>query len=98
MKLIGHMLQVRLAPRALLWPALVLLALPSTAGAAPTARSSATCSDYSNQADAQRAGDTRDADGDRIYCEALLCPCLKPGSGRRRGDDSAAASPDEKRS
>ena len=23
--------------------------------------------------------DTRDADGDGIYCEALPCPCLKPG-------------------
>ena len=27
------------------------------------------------------AGDTRDADGDGIYCETLPCPCLKPGSG-----------------
>ena len=34
------------------------------------ARASATCSDYSNQADAERARDTRDADGDGIYCES----------------------------
>lgn len=47
---------------------------------APTA-SAATCSDYSNQAAAQRAKDTLDGDGDGIYCEALPCPCLKPGSG-----------------
>jgi hypothetical protein len=39
----------------------------------------ATCSDYSYQGDAQRAMDTRDADGDRIYCESLPCPYLKPG-------------------
>jgi hypothetical protein len=44
-------------------------------------RISRTCSDYSNQADAQRAKDTRDADGDGIYCEDLPCPCLKPGEG-----------------
>src|SRR5213078_1104283 len=25
--------------------------------------------------------DTRDADGDGIYCEDLPCPCLKPGGG-----------------
>jgi micrococcal nuclease len=39
----------------------------------------ATCSDYSTQAEAQRAADTRDADGDGIYCESLPCPCLRPG-------------------
>lgn len=47
---------------------------------APAAQA-ATCSDYSNQAAAQREADTRDADGDGIYCEALPCPCLKPGDG-----------------
>src|SRR4051812_30858562 len=65
---------------ALLTLAAALLA-PSAAAAEPLARTSATCSDYSNQADAQRAADTRDADGDGIYCEDLPCPCLKPGSG-----------------
>ena len=39
------------------------------------AASGATCSDYPNQAAAQRAADTRDADGDGIYCESLPCPC-----------------------
>src|SRR4051794_30873115 len=38
-----------------------------------------TCADYPNQAAAQVAHDTRDADGDGIFCEALPCPCLKPG-------------------
>jgi hypothetical protein len=42
---------------------------------------SATCSDFSNQAAAQRAHNTRDGDGDGVYCESLPCPCLKPGSG-----------------
>jgi hypothetical protein len=41
----------------------------------------ATCSQYPNQAAAQRAADTRDADGDGIYCESLPCPCLRPGEG-----------------
>ena len=36
--------------------------------AAPVATASATCSDYSTQADAQRAADTRDTDGDGVYC------------------------------
>jgi len=30
--------------------------------------SAATCDDHPNQASAQRAKDTRDADGDGIYC------------------------------
>ena len=46
----------------------------------PSQASAATCSDYSNQAEAQRAADTRDADGDGIYCESLPCPC-STGSG-----------------
>jgi micrococcal nuclease len=55
---------------------------------APSAASAATCSDYSTQADAQRAADTRDADGDGIYCEALPCPCLRPGQGGGGGGGS----------
>jgi hypothetical protein len=38
------------------------------------AASAATCSDHSNQAEAQRAKDTLDADGDGTYCESLPCP------------------------
>src|SRR4051795_11572849 len=57
---------------------------PQAAGAGPGARIAATCSDYSTQADAQRAADTRDPDHDGIYCESLPCPCLKPGSGHHR--------------
>src|SRR3954470_1537950 len=58
----------------LLISALIVLAVPAPASAA-------TCSDYSNQADAQRAADTRDTDGDGVYCESLPCPCLRPGGG-----------------
>lgn len=54
--------------------ACVLVALLSAGSA-----QAKTCADYANQAAAQRAHDTRDADGDGIYCEALPCPCLKPG-------------------
>ncbi len=46
----------------------------------PSAASAATCSDYSTQAEAQRAADTRDSDGDGVYCESLPCPCAT-GSG-----------------
>jgi len=44
--------------------------------------SSGRCSDFSNQADAQRAANTRDADGDGVYCESLPCPCLKRGGSK----------------
>jgi hypothetical protein len=66
-----------------LWPA----ASPADQ---PVARAAATCADYPNQAAAQRAGDTRDADGDGIYCESLPCPCstAPPGSGGGSDDPS----------
>lgn len=34
----------------------------------PSSASAAVCGDYSNQASAQQAADTRDGDGDGIYC------------------------------
>ena len=55
----------------------------------------ATCSDYDTQAEAQRAADTIDADGDGIYCEALPCPCLKPGAGRLAQAPDHAAQADQ---
>jgi hypothetical protein len=49
-----------------------LVAWPAVSAATadpPTARAAlATCDDYENQAEAQQAKDTRDADGDGIYC------------------------------
>jgi hypothetical protein len=41
----------------------------------------ATCTAYPNQAAAQRAHDTRDPDGDGIYCESLPCPCANGDTG-----------------
>ncbi len=56
--------------------------LPTTqAETAPASgASSGRCSDFSNQAAAQRAANTRDGDGDGVYCESLPCPCLKKGA------------------
>jgi hypothetical protein len=53
---------------------IVVLGLPTTAQAT-------VCADYPNQAAAQRAADTRDADGDGIYCESLPCPCSTAAGG-----------------
>ncbi len=55
--------------------------------ASPVAHAAATCSQYPNQKAAQEAADTRDADGDGIYCEALPCPCSTRASGGGGGDD-----------
>jgi hypothetical protein len=64
---------------------------------APIAHASATCADYPNQAAAQRAADTVDADGDGIYCESLPCPCLMPGDDGGGGADPAPTpTPDPK--
>jgi hypothetical protein len=49
--------------------ALVTLAL------VPTSASAAVCADFPNQAAAQQAANTTDADHDGIYCESLPCPC-----------------------
>lgn len=70
---------------------LILLTAFLVAVMTPASASAATCSDYSTQADAQRAADTRDADGDGIYCESLPCPCLKPGSSGSGGGGSTPA-------
>jgi hypothetical protein len=59
---------------------LALGILAAVALSGPAAHSSAVCADFSNQAAAQRANNTRDGDGDGILCETLPCPCLKPGS------------------
>lgn len=71
----------------------LVAALFSGALALAPAAGAATCADYSNQADAQRAADTRDGDGDGVYCEALPCPC----SGRSGGDGAPAPSPKPRR-
>ena len=44
------------------------VALGASGGHSPRALAAAVCADYPNQAAAQRATDTRDADGDGVYC------------------------------
>lgn len=56
---------------------------PTAAAVEPIAGAAAVCADYNNQAEAQRAKDTRDSDGDGIYCEHLPCPCSRPGASPR---------------
>jgi hypothetical protein len=53
----------------------------ASARARTEAYAAATCSDYSTQQAAQNAADTRDPDGDGIYCEDLPCPCAGPNGG-----------------
>lgn len=55
---------------------LVIAALTALA-LLPSAASAAVCADFTNQAAAQAAGNTRDADHDGVYCESLPCPCSK---------------------
>lgn len=59
----------------------LLCLIPLLLAFTPSSAYAATCSSYSTQADAQRAADTRDADGDGIYCESLPCPCSTGGGG-----------------
>jgi hypothetical protein len=69
--------------------ALALTAAPAGAAVGPlpgvTLTPFAVCADYPNQASAQAAADTRDADGDGIYCESLPCPCSTGGGGSSSG-------------
>lgn len=76
--------------------AVVVGVVLAAGAAAPAGSWAATCSDYENQAEAQRAADTRDADGDGIYCESLPCPCLKPGESG--GGEAKPDRPAKKRS
>jgi hypothetical protein len=67
------------------------IVVAAAAVATTTTARAATCSDYTNQAAAQRGHDTRDADGDGIYCERLPCPCLPPDPrAGGAGDDQPA--------
>ena len=75
--------------RLVLCSCLVVIAV----AASSTTASAAVCADYSNQAEAQQAADTRDADSDGLYCEALPCPCSSGGEDDSSGsgaDDGAA--------
>jgi len=77
-KLGNHLLASRVRLVTLVVSLIPLAGLTTSAQATPTAHTAATCSDYVTQADAQRAANTTDADGDGIYCESLPCPCAGP--------------------
>ena len=70
----------------------LLIALTALFASAAPAQAK-TCADYPNQAAAQVAHDTRDADGDGIYCESLPCPCLTPGQPGGGGAPPAPSLP-----
>src|SRR4051812_38071842 len=81
--------------RTLLVALVVLAAWPAGSTAeAPIARAAATCADYAPQAEAQQAADTRDPDGDGIYCESLPCPCSTAAGGVQGNDDPPAPNSD----
>jgi hypothetical protein len=81
----------------LLWSAALLAAVVVSLSVPPEPASAATCADHPNQASAQRAKDTRDADGDGIYCEDLPCPCLKPGDENDPGPAPKPSDPPKKK-
>lgn len=54
---------------------LLTLVLLGALAVLPSAASAAVCSGFANQAAAQAAANTVDADSDGIYCESLPCPC-----------------------
>ena len=86
-------MRLRLATTPLL-AVLLLAAAPVQASApAPRAHAAVTCADFPNQAAAQRAHNTRDADGDGIYCESLPCPCLTPGRAGSGAPSPGAKNP-----
>jgi len=60
-------------------------------GADPAA--AATCADFPNQAAAQAAANTRDADGDGVYCESLPCPCSNAAGGGSSAPTPATPAP-----
>jgi hypothetical protein len=63
--------------------AFVLAGVLAAALVGPTGAAAAVCADFANQAAAQRAANSRDADADGVYCERLPCPCLRPGRSSR---------------
>jgi len=79
---------------------MALVAWPTVSAATPTdapvTYAAATCDDYANQAEAQRAKDTRDPDGDGIYCESLRGPCAAPDPRAGGGGGDAPDKPDDR--
>jgi hypothetical protein len=83
---------------ALVIVAVTTLSSTPVAGAQPdpaglVAHATSVCADYSDQAAAQQAADTRDADGDGISCESLPCPCSSAAGGGGAPSQPAPAKP-----
>ena len=72
---------------------LVIAALAAVA-VLPGPASAATCSQFANQAQAQAAANTVDADNDGVYCESLPCPC-STGNGNTPPPPAAAPPPED---
>ncbi len=77
--------------------ALTGLVVVAALAASSSPAAAATCDDYPNQAAAQQAADTRDADGDGIYCEALPCPCSNGSGGGSDDSGSVDTGAEERR-
>ncbi len=77
----------------LLVTALAAVFVVAGAPSGPSVASAATCSDYATQAAAQAAKDTRDPDGDGVYCESNPCPCAGPADTGDGTSDSSPAPP-----
>ena len=81
---------------AVLVPIAAFAAIAGSAPAQPApgaAHAAAVCADHPNQAAAQRAADTRDPDGDGLYCESLPCPCAGPTTNPSPAQPPAPATP-----
>jgi hypothetical protein len=59
----------------------------------PIAYAAATCADHANQAAALQAADTRDADGDGVYCESLPCSCSSAAGAGGNSTPAPTAKP-----
>lgn len=81
------------ALRRMLGPIATLFLFACVFAWVPDSASAAVCDEFSNQREAQEAANTRDADGDGIYCEALPCPCLKPGESSGGGGGGGSSEP-----
>jgi hypothetical protein len=84
------------AATVLMAPALGAMGGPSSSPAkAPVAYAGATCSDFPNQAAAQKAHNTRDANHDGIFCNDLPCPCSTAAGGSGGGGGGGGPAPSE---
>lgn len=84
--------------RLLVLPLIAIAVAVGFTAAGPDLAAAATCSDFPNQAAAQAAANTRDPDGDGVYCESLPCPCLGKAGGSSGGSSGGGGSTTPSRS